>query len=55
MTTNELEASYFGEYWEYVTWMNVLLTLNAVLGIILFESAWYETRRYRKPILELNA
>ena len=50
-----LETSYFGEWWPYLTWLNFLLLANTVLGIYLFEVAWYKTRRFRKPIKELDA
>jgi hypothetical protein len=32
----------------------ILLILNAVLGLILFELAWKKTLRYRDPIPELE-
>lgn len=51
----ELEKATFGEYYELVTWTNTLLILNAVLGLALFEWAWYKTRRFRNPIQELDA
>ena len=54
--TTDLEESIYGEpllpeleYW------HILLIVNALLGIILLEYAWYKLRRFRKPILELNA
>ena len=50
-----LEESYFGPILPYITWVNVLLLLNAMLGLYLFEKAWYKTRRFRNPIEELNA
>ena len=33
----------------------ILASINAVLGLILFEWAWYKTKRARNPIQELNA
>ena len=37
--------------------VNLLIGLgcNALCGLVLFEWAWYKTRRFRNPILELNA
>ena len=35
-------------------WPITLLIVNAVLGLIAFEWAWYKTRRFRNPILELD-
>ena len=53
--SNALEESFFGKWWPLVTWVNFLLILNAILGLIMFEWAWFKTRRFRKPIMELNA
>lgn len=33
----------------------IFAIVNAVLGLIVFEWAWYKTRRFRNPIIELNA
>ena len=33
----------------------IILTVNAILGLLLFEWAWFKTRRSRAPIHELNA
>ena len=33
----------------------IFAIVNAVLGLALFEWAWYKTRRFRNPIIELNA
>lgn len=35
--------------------IGLMLLLNAGLGTLWLEWAWYRTRRYRKPIVELNA
>jgi len=43
--TLDLEETYFGSYWPYLTWTNMLLLVNAILGLTLFEFAWYKTRR----------
>ena len=51
----DLETSYFGEWWPALTWLNFLLVANTVLGILVFEVAWHKTRRFRKPIKELDA
>jgi len=51
----DLEKSTWGPIWPYVTWLNVLLVLNAALGLTAFEWAWRKTRRFRKPIEELDA
>ena len=50
----DLETATFGEYWPYFTWTNILIVLNAVLGLAAFEWAWHKTRRYRNPIQELD-
>ena len=51
---NDLETATFGEYWPLFTWTNILLVLNAVIGLAMFEWAWYNTRRFRNPIQELD-
>ena len=35
-------------------WRIVLLVLNCVIGLSLFEFAWYYTSKFRDPIPELN-
>ncbi len=52
---NDLERAEFGDFVMYLTWTNVLLVANSVLGLIIFEWSWHKTRRFRKPIHELNA
>ncbi len=52
---NDLQESEFGSWWPFFTWVNILLVLNAILGLVVFEWAWFKTRRFRKPIAELNA
>ena len=55
MAENELFESEFGAFWEWITIWKVLIILNAIFGLIIFEKAWYTTRRFRKPIQELDA
>jgi len=43
------------EPWTWSSWQVILLLLNASLGLILFEWAWYANRRFRKNIPELDA
>ena len=33
----------------------ITVGVNAFIGLLLFEFAWYKTRRFRQPITELNA
>jgi len=40
----------FYDDWKWYSWQVILLELNAVIGLILFEWAWYKNRRWRKPI-----
>ena len=35
-------------------WITVVIVLNAILGLIMFEWAWKDTYRYRNPIKELD-
>lgn len=35
-------------------WYNILLVINAVLGVCALEWAWWKLRRFRKPIAELD-
>ena len=42
------------DHWTWGSWQVILIMLNAALGLILFEWAWYKMRHYRKPIKELN-
>ena len=44
----------FYDDWKWYSWQPILLMANAVIGLILFEWAWYKNRRWRKPILELD-
>ena len=46
----ELYESYFGAFYDWLTFWKVLIILNALIGLILFERAWYKTRRFRRPI-----
>ena len=50
-----LEETYLGGWWPYWTWTNLLLLSNAVVGLLIFEWTWFRTRRFRTPIVELNA
>ena len=52
---NHLFESEFGAFWEWLTIWKVLIILNAIGGLYLFEKAWYTSRRFRKPIQELDA
>ena len=54
MPEEDLETATFGAYWPLFTWTNILLGANAILGLVAFEWAWYKTRRFRNPILELD-
>ena len=40
--------------WHWYNWRFILLTINAVAGILLFEWAWHKNSRFRKPIDELD-
>ena len=53
--TTDLEQAEFGSIMPEMTTIRVLLLLNAVFGLLMFEWAWYKLRRFRKPIGELNA
>lgn len=44
----------FYDDWMWYSWQVILLELNALIGLILFEWAWYKNRRWRKPIKELD-
>jgi len=52
---NDLETATFGTLWVEITTFRVLILLNALIGLALFEHGWHKNRRFRKPILELNA
>ena len=36
---NDLQRAEFGSWYAYLTWMNVLLVLNAICGIAMLEWA----------------
>jgi hypothetical protein len=36
------------------SWWFILIIINAILGLIVFELVWKRTIRYRRPIKELN-
>ena len=40
------------EHW--YSWQIILIFLNAVLGLVLFEWAWAKNRRFRKPVKQLD-
>ena len=40
--------------WNYYSWQVILIVINACLGLVAFEWAWYKNRRYRTPIKELD-
>ena len=40
--------------WTWTSWQVILILTNAVLGLIIFEYSWYKTRRWRKPIAEVD-
>ena len=48
---NEIEQN---QGWTWGSWQVILLILNAVLGIIIFEWCWSKTYRFRNPIKELD-
>lgn len=50
----EIEAD-LASFWPEIFWVNFIITLNAILGLALFEWAWSKTVRYRNPIKELDA
>lgn len=52
---SDLEKSTWGPVLSEITWTQVFLVINAILGLILFEWAWKKTGRFRNPINELNA
>ena len=35
--------------WTWYSWQVILIILNALLGLIAFEWAWYTTKRHRDP------
>ena len=37
-----------GGQWHWYSWQVILLVLNAVFGLILFEWAWHKTKRMRE-------
>lgn len=44
----------FYDDWKWYSWQPLLLIMNAILGLILFEWAWYKNRRWRNPVMELD-
>ena len=49
------EAGSAGSWTIDLTFWNVVIILNAVLGLILFELAWFKFRRFRNPNKDLDA
>ena len=45
----------FFDSWSWSCWQVILLELNALIGLILFEWAWYKNQRWRRPIKELDS
>ena len=45
---------YYGEFEFKLLTIPNLLIMNAVLGLLLFEWAWYKTYKVRNPIQELD-
>ena len=43
-----------GGKWAWNSWRVILIVLNAVIGLIAFEWAWYKTQRHREVIPELD-
>ena len=41
------ETTQFESYWSWSSWQVILLIVNASLGLILFEWAWWKNRRFR--------
>ena len=41
--------------WTWSSWQVILILVNAVLGLIAFEYAWWKARRFRRPVAELDA
>lgn len=52
---SDLEKSTWGPVLSEITWVHLILAVNAIVGLILFEWAWAKTGRFRNPINELNA
>ena len=40
--------------WTWGSWQVILLIINAVLGLIIFEWSWAKCYRFRNPIKELD-
>ena len=40
---------------DYVTFWNVVIFMNALAGLIVFELAWHQFRRFRNPNKDLDA
>ncbi len=48
------EDSSNGSSWHWYSWQVILLMLNAITGLAVFEWSWYMNYRFRKPIPELD-
>ena len=44
------ENTYLEKWHWYYSTAIILATINAILGLVTLEWAWYNTRRYRQPI-----
>ena len=42
------------EFSSLIFWCNFIIILNGILGLAIFEFVWFKTRRFRKPIKELE-
>ena len=40
--------------WHWYNWQVIMLITNAIVGIFIFEWAWYKNSRFLKPIDELE-
>ena len=40
--------------WTPYCWQAILLYINAILGLVIFEWAWYSTYRFRNPQSEID-
>ena len=48
---NEIEQN---QGWTWGSWQVILLILNAVFGLIIFEWSYAKSHRFRSPIKELD-
>ena len=38
----------------WYSWQIILIALNAIVGLIVFEWAWFKNKRFRKPVHQLD-